>query len=54
MDTVIKSNEAVETSIHLLDDLFGPIIGDKVGFRLWDGTRWPDERPKTRHRTPRG
>ncbi len=46
MDTVIKSNEAVETSVHLLDDLFGPIIGDKVGFRLWDGTCWPDDRPK--------
>ena len=33
-------------TLKLLDDLLGGPAGDRVGVRLWDGTRWPDDRPR--------
>jgi len=36
--------EAARISLKLLDDLLGR--DGRVGARLWDGTRWPDERPR--------
>src|SRR6266700_7021042 len=31
---------------HVLSEIFGGCSLDKVGVRLWDGTAWPDERPR--------
>src|SRR5438445_340208 len=31
---------------HVLREIFGDCPLDKVGVRLWDGTAWPDERPR--------
>ena len=36
----------VSTSLRLLDDLFGREAGGALAVRLWDGTRWPDDRPR--------
>ncbi len=45
MDTVhAPGSDAARITLELLDDLFGH--GGDVGVRLWDGTRWPDERPR--------
>lgn len=41
-----KITEAANLTLHLLDDLFGRLAGDTIGFRLWDGTRWPDEQQR--------
>ena len=38
--------EAVELSIKILEEVFGPDGPKDVGVRLWDGTLWPDERPR--------
>jgi cyclopropane-fatty-acyl-phospholipid synthase len=38
--------DAARISRKLLDDLIGREVGGRVGVRLWDGTRWPDERPR--------
>ena len=34
-------------SLRLLEALFGTDGGGKVSVRLWDGTLWPDERPRS-------
>lgn len=36
--------DAASISLKLLDDLLGR--DGRVGARLWDGTRWPDEQPR--------
>lgn len=38
--------EASSLSLRLLDEIFGPEAGQDMGVILWDGTRWPDERPR--------
>jgi cyclopropane-fatty-acyl-phospholipid synthase len=38
--------DAARISLKLLDDLIGRGADGRVGVRLWDGTRWPDERPR--------
>lgn len=38
--------DAVRIALGLLDDLIGRDGDARVGVRLWDGTRWPDERPR--------
>ena len=35
-----------ERTRHVLSEIFGGCSLDKVGVRLWDGTAWPDERPR--------
>lgn len=43
-----KSNDqAVELTIDLLQELFHGDILQSVGVRLWDGTRWPDDDPRS-------
>jgi cyclopropane-fatty-acyl-phospholipid synthase len=37
---------AARVSLRLLDELIGRQDGGMVGVRLWDGTRWPDDRPR--------
>lgn len=36
----------IEHTVHLLAELFPEAPAGNVGFRLWDGTRWPDETPR--------
>ncbi len=38
--------EARAFTLHLLDDLFGGQGEGAIGARLWDGTLWPDGRPR--------
>jgi cyclopropane-fatty-acyl-phospholipid synthase len=37
-------SDAARITLKLLDDLFG--AGTDVAVRLWNGTRWPDDRPR--------
>jgi cyclopropane-fatty-acyl-phospholipid synthase len=37
---------ATRLTLRLLDELFTGDAVQKVGVRLWDGTRWPDESPR--------
>ncbi len=39
----IQFNDAKHLTLHLLEELFGGYPTLKIGMRLWDGTRWPDE-----------
>ena len=36
----------IAPSIRFLDELFAAAPLENVSFQLWDGTRWPDERPR--------
>jgi cyclopropane-fatty-acyl-phospholipid synthase len=38
--------DAARVSLKLLDELIGQRAGGRVGVRLWDGTLWPDDRPR--------
>ena len=33
----------IERTVHLLEDHFPAATLDRIAFRLWDGTRWPNE-----------
>ena len=47
MDTAHEpGSDAARITLKLLDDLVGRQNGGQVGVRLWDGTRWPDDRPR--------
>src|SRR5437660_110433 len=35
-----------ERTLHVLSEIFAGSSLDNVGVRLWDGTAWPDERPR--------
>ncbi len=43
----ISSEKTIEEKTrHVLSEIFaGPLAG-KIGVKLWDGTEWPDERPR--------
>ena len=41
-----KIGEAVEITLHLLDEILGKYVGEQVGVRLWEGTLWPDQRQR--------
>lgn len=41
-----RSQEAAELTINLLQTLLAGALDDQVGVRLWDGTRWPDAKPR--------
>lgn len=40
------TDRAAELTLRLLRDLFKDEALQKVGVRLWDGTRWPDDHPR--------
>jgi cyclopropane-fatty-acyl-phospholipid synthase len=40
-----RTSDPTGITLHLLDELFGGAGGQQAGFRLWDGTRWPDAGP---------
>src|SRR5882757_3544931 len=37
---------AAAGAVDLLESLFDESATQRVGFRLWDGTRWPDNRAR--------
>jgi cyclopropane-fatty-acyl-phospholipid synthase len=39
-------SDAARITLGLLDDLIGRENDGRVGVRLWDGTPWPDDRPR--------
>ena len=41
-----RGSDAARITLKLLDDLLGRPADGRVGARLWDGTRWPDDRPR--------
>jgi cyclopropane-fatty-acyl-phospholipid synthase len=42
----IQMGKAARLTRHILSDLFGDGGTPQVGVRLWDGTPWPDDRPR--------
>ncbi len=43
----ISSEKTIEEKTrHVLSEIFDRCSLEKVGVRLWDGTMWPDERPR--------
>src|SRR6266699_5021584 len=43
----ISSEKTIEDKTrHVLSEIFDRCSLEKVGVRLWDGTMWPDERPR--------
>lgn len=44
MSTTIAPN--AELSVRFLEELFDGSPPDNISFRLWDGTSWPDEKPR--------
>jgi len=41
-----SKQDAKRISLEFLDEIVAPIQVRSVGFRLWDGTPWPDETPR--------
>ncbi len=46
MHAISAEKNVEERTRHVLSEIFGRCSLDKVGVRLWDGTAWPDERPR--------
>ena len=45
MITTISAPE-IEQTVRMLADLFSHAMPEKVSFKLWDGTMWPDHEPR--------
>ena len=43
---VAESQEAVALTLQLVNELFSS-HSERLGVRLWDGTTWPDDRPRS-------
>src|SRR5207302_9552253 len=46
MNATSSEKTIEEKTLHVLSDIFSDCALEKVGLRLWDGTPWPDERPR--------
>jgi len=46
MHAIVAEKNVEEQTRHVLSEIFAGCLLDKVGVRLWDGTAWPDERPR--------
>src|SRR5437870_7294672 len=46
MHAVSSEKSLEEKTLHVLSEIFSDCALEKVGVRLWDGTAWPDERPR--------
>src|SRR5207248_1497567 len=46
MHAISAEKNVEDRTRHVLREIFGDCSLDKVGVRLWDGTAWPDERPR--------
>ena len=45
-DQLSPSTRAKSITLQLLDELLSTEAIQEVGFRLWDGTLWPDDQPR--------
>jgi cyclopropane-fatty-acyl-phospholipid synthase len=45
-DQLSPSSRAKSITLQLLDELLSAEATQEVGFRLWDGTLWPDDQPR--------
>jgi cyclopropane-fatty-acyl-phospholipid synthase len=46
MKTLIASTDPVQRALDFFDTVFADHPLTRVGFELWDGTRWPDDQPR--------
>jgi len=46
MHAIGAEKNVEERTRHVLSEIFAGCSLDKVGVRLWDGTAWPDQRPR--------
>src|SRR6266568_3076611 len=46
MHAIVAEKNVGERTRHVLSEIFADCSLDKVGVRLWDGTAWPDQRPR--------
>ena len=46
MHAIVAEKNVEERTRHVLSEIFAGCSLNKVGVRLWDGTAWPDERPR--------
>jgi cyclopropane-fatty-acyl-phospholipid synthase len=46
MHAIIAEKNVEERTRHVLSEIFADCSLDKVGVRLWDGSAWPDQRPR--------
>ena len=45
VSAVTTEDTSEERAISILDEIFAGSSPERVGFRLWSGVNWPDERP---------
>ena len=43
----VRRNGAIHPTIDLLNKIFNNSTADNVGVRLWEGTCWPDDKPRS-------
>jgi len=46
MHAIVAEKNVEERTRQVLSEIFADCSLDKVGVRLWDGTAWPDQRPR--------
>ncbi|MFZ3376089.1 MAG: cyclopropane-fatty-acyl-phospholipid synthase family protein [Chthoniobacterales bacterium] len=46
MHAIVAEKNVEERTRHVLSEIFADCSLDEVGVRLWDGTAWPDQRPR--------
>jgi cyclopropane-fatty-acyl-phospholipid synthase len=46
MHAIVAEKNVEEQTRHVLSEIFAGCSLDEVGVRLWDGTAWPDQRPR--------
>src|SRR6202023_2547982 len=46
MHAIVAEKNVEERARHVLSEIFADCSLDKVGVQLWDGTAWPDQRPR--------
>jgi cyclopropane-fatty-acyl-phospholipid synthase len=46
MHAIVAGKNVEEQTRHVLSEIFAGCSLDEVGVRLWDGTVWPDQRPR--------
>jgi len=43
----LQRDEVIRPTLNLLNKIFSSDATDNVGIRLWDGTYWPDDKPRS-------
>lgn len=44
---ILQRDEVIQPTLDLLNKIFNNSTSDNVGFRLWDGTQWPDDKSRS-------